>query len=131
VWVASVTRIFREENVHYDVDPLGGGVRFYIDEDFASSRASAVAAMSAPRYANAREEFEKGMAALARSPPDGKTAIRNVFAAAEGVFRLLVPSAPRLAASELSALTPLMQHLYASDKTALRALSKMLTSFRE
>jgi hypothetical protein len=54
-----------------------------------------------------------------------------VFAAAEGVFRLLVPSAPRLAANELTALSPLMQHLHADEKTALRALSKMLASFRE
>jgi hypothetical protein len=84
-WLASIDRIFREENVHYRIEPKGG-VRFYIDEAFSRSRASAVAAISGARHANALGEFEKGMAALAQAPPDGKGAIRGVFSAVECIF---------------------------------------------
>jgi hypothetical protein len=129
VWLASIDRIFREENVHYRIEPKGG-VRFYIDEAFARSRASAVAAISGARHANALTEFEKGMAALAQAPPDGKGAIRGVFAALEAIFRLIVP-APRLGAAELAALAPILQRLYAQQDTALRSSQKMLASFKD
>ena len=128
-WQSAVERIFREEHVHYQVE-AGGGVRFYVDEEFARLRATAIAAMSQTRHANALEEFEKGMAALAKAPPDGKGGIRGLFAAAEGLFRLIVPLAPRLAATELNSLTPVLQRLYAGEDTALRSSQKMLTSFK-
>jgi hypothetical protein len=129
VWLAAVDRIFREENVHYRTEPKGG-VRFYIDEAFARTRASAVAAISGARHANALAEFEKGMAALAQAPPDGKGAIRGVFASAEGIFRLIT-AAPRLGAAELAALAPIFQRLYPQQDTALRSSQKMLASFKD
>jgi len=110
-WRANIDRVFREENVHYRLDAKGG-VRFYIDEAFSRSRASTLAAISGARHANALTEFEKGMAALAQAPPDGKGAIRGLFAAMEAIFRLIT-AAPRLGASELAALAPLLQRLYA------------------
>jgi hypothetical protein len=128
-WVAGINRIFREANVHYRVEPKGG-VRFYIDEAFSQARTATIAALSVPRYANAVAEFEKGMAALATASPDGKGAIRGVFAAAEAVFRLLT-NAHRLGADELSALMPILQRLYAQDTTALRAGQKMLASLKD
>jgi hypothetical protein len=128
-WVADINRIFREENVHYQVEPKGG-TRFYIDEAFSQARTATIAALSVPRYANAVAEFEKGMAALATAPPDGKGAIRGVFAAAEAVFRL-VTDAHRLGADELAALAPILQRLYVQDSTALRAVQKMLASLKD
>jgi hypothetical protein len=128
-WLASVERIFREENVHYRLEPKGG-VRFYIDEAFARSRASAVAAISGARHANALGEFEKGMVALSHAPPDGKTAIRGVFAAVEAIFRLIT-TAPRLGAAELAALAPVLQRQYSQQDTALRSSQKMLASFKD
>jgi hypothetical protein len=128
-WIEAVDRIFREENVHYRVEPEGG-VRFHIDDAFARARASAIAAMAQSRYANALAEFEKGMAALATVPPDGKGAIRGVFGAAEGLFRLIT-SAARLGGTELAALSPILQKQYVQQETALRASSKMLASFKD
>ncbi len=130
LWLATIDRIFREENVHYRIEPKGG-VRFYIDEAFSRSRASAVAAISGARHANALGEFEKGMAALAQAPPDGKGAIRGVFSAVECIFRLVLPRAPRLSAAELEGLSPLLDKLYANENTARRASAKMLGSMAE
>jgi hypothetical protein len=129
VWLANIDRIFREENVHYRIEPIGG-VRFYIDEAFSRSRASAVAAISGARHANALAEFEKGMAALAQAPPDGKGAIRGVFGAAEAIFRLIT-TAPRLGAAELADLAPILQQLYPQQATAHRSTQKMLASFKD
>jgi hypothetical protein len=128
-WVAGINRIFREENVHYRVEPKGG-VRFYIDEAFSQARTATITALSAPRYANAIAEFEKGMASLAKAPPDGKGAIRDVFAAAEAIFRLITGK-DRLGASELDALLPILERLYAQQETALRSARKMLASFKD
>ena len=123
-------RIFAEENVHYTVDDRGG-VHFQFDEEFARNRAAAVAALQNARYANALHSFESGMAALAKAPPDGKGAIRSVFAAAEGIFRLIIPKAPRLGAAKLNGLGPLLPQLFSEDETARRSSLKMLASLKE
>ena len=125
-----VRRIFAEENVHYTVDDRGG-VHFQFDEEFARNRAAAVAALQNARYANALHSFESGMAALAKAPPDGKGAIRSVFAAAEGIFRLIIPKAPRLGAAELNRLGPLLPQLFSEDETARRSSLKILASLKE
>jgi hypothetical protein len=130
IWLAEVQRIFVEENVHYRVDARGG-VKFHFDEEFASNRAAAVAVLQAPRYANALDAFERGMAALRNVPPDGKAAIRNTFAAAEGLFRLMFPNSPRLTAQEAQRLEPLLHGTYAGNDIAVRAANKMLGSFKD
>jgi hypothetical protein len=127
-WLVEIDQIFREENVHYRTEPKGG-VRFYIDENFAQARSSVIAALSGARYSNALAEFEKGMAALAQAPPDGKGAIRGVSGAAEALFRLMT-SKPRLGAAESDALSPILQRVYAQQVTALRSAQKMLESFK-
>ena len=104
-WVIEVNRIFAEENVHYHSDDRGK-VHFRVDNEFARNRAATIAVLQAPRYANALHSFDGGLAALTRAPPDGKSAIRGVFFAVEGIFRLIVPKAPRLGADELNALQP-------------------------
>jgi hypothetical protein len=128
-WLAEIDQIFREENVHYRTEPKGG-VRFYIDENFSQARSSVIAALSGARYSNALAEFEKGMAALAQAPPDGKGAIRGVFGAAEAVFRLMT-TAPRLGAAESELLSPILQRMLAQQDTALRSAQKMLASFKD
>jgi uncharacterized protein YqgV (UPF0045/DUF77 family) len=129
-WVNTVQRIFTEENVHYRVDDLGG-VHFHFDEEFARNRAAAVAVLRSARFANALDAFESGMAELRKAPPDGKRAIRSVFSAVEGVFRLILPNAPRLGAAELDGLVPLEQKLYAEDETTRRSSAKMLSSLKD
>jgi hypothetical protein len=129
-WVRQVRQIFAEENVHYTVDNHGG-VHFHFDQEFARNRAATIAVLQNPRYANALHAFEGAMAALAKAPPDCKGAIRSVFSAAEGIFRLILPRAPRLAAAELNGLAPLLQKHYAQDETAQRTAAKMLNGLRD
>jgi hypothetical protein len=83
------------------------------------------------RVANALHAFEGGMAALAQAPPDGKGGIRGVFSAAESIFRLILPKAPRLGGAELDGLTPLLERLYAQEETARRSAAKMLNGLKD
>jgi hypothetical protein len=76
-------------------------------------------------------EFEGAMAALAKAPPDTKTAIRCTFSAAENLFKLMIAKSLRLAADEAQKLEPLLQRLYASDDVAKRASLKLLAAFKD
>ena len=107
-WCVEVQRILQEENVHYRVDERGG-VHFRFDAEFDHNRAATIASLQGVRYRAALTEFEDGMAALAKAPPDGKTAIRNTFAAAEGLFRLMIEKSPRLTEKEARKIEPLLQ----------------------
>jgi hypothetical protein len=129
-WLREVQRIFREENVHYDVDDQGG-VHFYLDEEFARNRAATIAALQSARYANVLHSFEGGLVALSQVPPDGKGAVRATFAAVEGLFRLMFPKAPRLGATESEVIRPRLQAAHAGDNVAQSASGKLLTSFKE
>ena len=130
-WLLDVRRIFTEENIHYTVDDLGS-VHFTFDIEFEGNRASAIAALKGNRFANVLVEFEDIDAKLSDVPPNGKGAVRATFSAAEGLFRLIFPMAPRLAASEVDKHLPAtVQRIYADDRTALRAASKLISSFKE
>lgn len=130
-WLISVQRIFAEENIHYTVDNRGG-VHFTFDREFDENRASAIAALNSPRYANVLAEFEQVDVRLTEVPPNGKGAIRAIFSAAEGLFRLMFPDAPRLGAKEIEKyLMPPLQQALADDVTASGATSKVLQSFKD
>jgi hypothetical protein len=129
--IADIRRIFQEENVHYTVDDIGG-VHFFVDAEFAASRASALGVLSGVRYENVRIEFEKGYTALDSVPPDGKGAIRANFNAVECLFRLIFPSVSRLAQREVASnLKPFFKDRHCADTTASRALGKAVESFQE
>ncbi len=130
-WLSESDRIFREENVCYRVDSRGG-VHFSIDEEFERNRAATISSLTGPRYANVLDQFENAYTQLAETPPNGKNAIWAVFAAQEGLFRLMFPGAPRLSASEVDKyLSSTTQRLYSTDPTALRSAAKVITSFKE
>jgi hypothetical protein len=130
-WRGEVQRIFEEENVHYRVDERGG-VHFRFDAEFENNRAATIASLQGARYRAAITAFEDGMAALAKAPPDGKTAIRSTFAATEGLFRLMLEKSPRLTAQEAQQrLEPLLQRVHATDKVAMGAASKLLNAFKD
>ncbi|WP_156827439.1 hypothetical protein [Hyphomicrobium zavarzinii] len=129
-WIKTIRRIFAEENLHYSVDDEGG-VHFAFDKEFMRGQTATVSMLGRTRYSNVRKEFEGVDAALSEIPPNGKAAIRSVFTAAEGLFRLMYPSAPRLGAAEIAKhLLITLQTVYSNDNTALRAASKTLTSFQ-
>lgn len=126
----NVQRIFDEENVHYQLD-ASAGVHFRVDEEFARSGSATIAALQTARYANSLDAFERGLACLTELPPDGKNAVRGVFTAMEGLFRLKFPNSPRLTGKEADRLKPLIDAAFAGDKPALAASAKMLESLRD
>ncbi|SCB37736.1 hypothetical protein GA0061098_1007169 [Bradyrhizobium shewense] len=124
-------RIFSEERLSYRIDDRGG-VHFVVDAEFAANRNATITAIEAPRYANVRTEFEKGMSALSNAIPDGKEAVRGVFGAAEGLYRLMFAKAPKLTSADAAKnLGSAIQSLYAADAVAQRAASKMVSSFAD
>jgi hypothetical protein len=85
-FLREVRQIFAEEGVRYSVDDRGG-VHLSVDEQFETSRAATVQAMGSPRYTGALASLEAGYRALDGVPPDGRKAIRDVFGAAENLFK--------------------------------------------
>lgn len=128
--VFQFNRIFEQENVSYRVD-VQGGVHFLHDEEFVRNAQATITGLSAPRYVNSLDRFNSGMKSISGSAPDGKTGIRNVFEAAEGLFRLIVPRAPRLTADQVNLLNPILQKRYAGDRTAGGAAAKLLACFKD
>ncbi|MCZ8352458.1 MAG: hypothetical protein O9352_21380 [Rhizobium sp.] len=130
-WLKEVRRIFKEENLGYRVDEAGG-VHFFLDQVFELHRTAALSSLNSPRYANALNEFDRAYRALDHVPPDNKGAIRSIFTAVEGLFRLMFLSAPRLGAKEASQhLPPLIDRLYGHDQTAKFAAGKLVSAFKE
>jgi hypothetical protein len=130
-WRSEVDRIFREENVHYGLDERAG-VHFRYDQQFEENRGRAIAALTGSRYRSTLNEFEKGMDALAKAPPDGKMAVMHTFRAVEGLFRLMFARAPRLGGAEAGQhLEPVLQRIYSGDNVAKNAASKMLNAFKD
>jgi hypothetical protein len=128
--VTEAARIFAEENLCYELDSQGG-VHFRVDAQFAVTTTAAIAALSRPRYANAREQFEDALSALAQPDIDGKRAIRGVFNAVECLYRLMFPSVAKLSAADATkgSLQSNVQAIYQSDPTAQRAASKSVQAF--
>ncbi len=128
-WRDGCRVIFSEENLSYEIDDLGG-VHFKVDAEFAASKQASIVALGAPRYANARVEFEKAMKALSVATPDGKEAIRGVFNAVECVYRLIYSKAHKLTSADaIRELQALLQKLYSADPRALRAANPAVKGF--
>lgn len=128
-FIAGVRAVFREENVSYDVDDLGG-VHRKIDGAFAAAKHAVIGTLGAPRYANALQNLMAGTSALNQTPPDYKIAVRQVFAATEGLFRLMFPRATRLATDQVRThLRPLVERRHASDRAARSAELELVASF--
>jgi hypothetical protein len=129
-WAAAVERIFKEENVHYQVDDEGG-VHFRFDKEFSHAVAATIAVLQSQKYANVLDAFQRGQQALSEVPPNGKAAIRGVFNAAEGLFRMMFP-APRLTVQFVEQhLRLLVQTIYSSDPAAVGASAKLISSFND
>ncbi len=129
-WCTEFQRIFTEEHVQYRVDAQGG-VHFHFDDEFARNQAATIASLQSPRYSNALSGFQTAMADLSKAPPDSKSAIRNTFASAEGLFRLMFTKSPRLTAQEAQKLEAIIQAAYARDPVASAAAIKLLGSFKD
>jgi len=130
-FIAACRLIFSEEGVRYRIDDHGG-VHFTVDQEFESSRVSTISTLSQPRYNGVRSLFEQAYVALDGVPPDGKLAIRTAFFAAEGLFRLLFPSAHQLSSAEVEKhLVPLVNRVYSTEKPTLHLAQKLVASLRD
>lgn len=100
-WIAGCERIFREENLGYTVDELGG-VHFHVDQEFNRNWSSTLACLGLPRYEAARKEFKSAQMALDGHPKRGADAVKHLFSAIETVFRLMLTvKVSRLGAAEV------------------------------
>ena len=123
-------RIFKEENVSFEVDEKGE-VHPMIDSAFASVRHSAIAALSDPRYSGSLECIEKSENCLLQESQDFKGAIVAVFEAAENLFKLMY-EVPRLSKAKVKEkIGPFQESMYKEDKVACRAANKALSGFGE
>ncbi|MDA9408741.1 hypothetical protein [Bradyrhizobium sp. CCBAU 45384] len=129
-WINTVARILAEENVHYAVD-RAGGVHFAFDKEFSTSQAATIAALNATRYRNSLDLFESALADLGQAPPNTKSAVRHVFFAIEGLFKLMFPSETRLTAKAAELLKPVLQKQLSEDKTTLQVSLKLIESFKD
>jgi hypothetical protein len=129
-WIAGVSRILAEENVHYAVDGKGG-VHFAFDSEFSNNKAATIAALNAPRYRNSSDLFESALADLGKAPPTTKGAVRHVFFAIEGLFKLMFSGETRLTAKAADLLRPVLQRQFSEDKTALQVSMKVLEAFKD
>ena len=130
IWIEPVRVIFAEENVSYRVNDYGA-VRYAIDDEFDHNRQVTISALSADRYRSARANFEAAHAALSEVPQKRKQAVRDVFSAIEGLFRLMFHNAPRLAGDQIDKFLVPMALNMTADPTAKRATTKLLDSFQE
>jgi hypothetical protein len=129
-YLREVREIFQDDDLNFDID-VRGGVHYRFDEEFVRAKAATIAALQGSRYENVRNLFERGFAELSKPIPDGKHAIRGIFAAAEGLFRLMFSKSPALKADEAEKLVPYIQRATAGDPTAERAAVKMLAAFKD
>ena len=128
-WLRQVRRIFKEEHVGYLVDD-DGGVHFAIDAEFAGNQQAAIAALQTPRYANVLNALQAGFSSLDETPANGKAAIRGIFAAAEGLFRLTFVKAHKLGGDEIKRyLKPAIDAVFTGDETSRATTHGVVNSF--
>jgi hypothetical protein len=89
-WRRHVTLALEEENLAYRLDE-SCVVHPYIDPEFEANRASALDALSDPKFGEARRDFEAAFRHLRNG--EGKQAIRMMFPAVEVAARVLYPGA--------------------------------------
>lgn len=88
-WKGFVGTALREENVGYALDE-GGGVHYFIDEEFERNRASALAVLEQPRYGGVRAAVEDAYRHLDADPADTKASVRSIFEALEILVKQIV-----------------------------------------
>lgn len=129
-FIEGVQRIFREENLAYEIDDVGG-VHPLVDSAFSAARLSSVAALSEERYSATAQCVEAIDLHLLQEPVDYIGAIRSAFGANENLFKLMykVPRLDSRTAGEK--LGKDLQALYSGHPTLQSAAAKSLESFKD
>lgn len=128
MFISEVRRIFREENLAYEIDDLGG-VHPMVDGAFHAVRQAAIVSLNGPRYEATAAMVEEVDRYLLEPHPDYITAIRSAFGACENLFKLMY-EVPRLdAKTARDKISIDCQSLYSDHPVLLRANAKSLSGF--
>lgn len=127
-FISQANRIFREENIAYEVDEEGG-VHPVIDGAYAATKQLAILGMSETRYALSLSRVEEVDVALMASPPNYIQAIRSVFGANENLFKLMFDTHRLDARSASDKISRQLQSNYADHPTMQRSSAQILKSF--
>lgn len=130
-WRTDVARVFAEEGLLYTVDAKCG-VHRAIDAEFDHNRASAIRALAGPRYAAVLQATGSAFGKFEQPRQDLKGAIRDIFEAAETLFKVATASSNvNLTATSIRKhLQPLVNKVYATaDPPTISTAGRMLSSF--
>lgn len=127
-WHDFVARVFKEENMGYQLDDQCG-VHFFIDEAFERGRQSIIPALGQARYTGVMAAFEDAYSALDREPQDTKKAVRSIFEAIEILAKLMQPQATRLNKQLAEFIRDQAKAAYVGDATACNVADKMFAGF--
>ncbi len=123
--------IFEEEQIAYRIDDQGG-VHLKIDAAFEGERVSLISGLGSARYNNVRSNLDAMFRALDESPPNYKSAVRDIFSAAEGLFKLSFQKPLQMNTTEIQTrLKPAIDRIYSDNTYALRSSQKQVESLRD
>lgn len=127
-WMQFISRIFKEENVGYQLDNKGG-VHFFIDEEFERNRSAIIAGLSSQPAV--KDAVEKSYSFLDQDIPDTASSIRSIFEALEILYKHIVKAEgkDRLnSTGVLNKLKPLLQQELVQNQITSKANDHMLDS---
>lgn len=129
-FLAGTRRIFKEENLAYEIDDLGG-LHPLVDSVFAANKQSAIVGLDGARYVATAGSIHQIDAFLLQNPADYKGAIRASFGANENLFKLMY-GVPRLDARTVGDKIGKDQQTFYNDHPVLQSVSaKILEGFKD
>jgi hypothetical protein len=129
-WKTFVERVLREECLTYKLDEECGVLRL-VDEEFERNHESLVRGLETSDLVAVRQNVERAYDDLAGRSLDTRSAVRNMFEAAETLTKLLLHTNKDLSSGLVQAeLRPALQRAYAaSDSSAAAFSATMVESF--
>lgn len=125
-WHKFVSRVFREENLGYRLDNLGG-CHFYHDEEFERNKTATIARLA--DQPAVREAFTKAYAFLDQDKPDTSSAIRAVFESIEILYKHITNAEGKERLNSRGVqknLKPIFQKTLEEKEVELKATEHML-----
>jgi hypothetical protein len=128
VFISEVNRIFREENIAFEVDEQGG-VHPIIDGAFHQTKQATIRGLSSERYALCLLRLEEVDASLMSDNPNFTQAIRAVFGANENLFKLMFNTQRLDKRVALDQIGKQIQIVYSDHPIMQRASAQILNSY--
>ena len=129
-WKTFVARVFREENLGYQLDSKCG-VHYFVDEEFERNRFSTLQTLDDPKYSGVRDAYEAAYRHMDSDPPDNKAAVRSMFESLEILVRLMVPTKNLNRWIVEKALKEKCLPLYASEPTGSQVVTGLFDGFAD